>query len=409
MVSLRLLFLVAGVALASFYPFLSALLASRGFSPAQVGLATGLTSLAYTIAAPTWGHLGDVVLGRARALRIAAVGATVLFLGLLLPDVGQPLMVVILVGFFLFEAALGPLSDALAINALGDRQRDYPRIRVLTSVSFAIAVIVFGFLYDRTGFGPVPIVFGVAMLVVAVVAGRVPDAERLKLPARPATRRRGGGSFRLALAVQPRLGPLMVGFGLIHIGILAAFTFLSLRILDLGGEPSHIAFGSGLAATAEIPAMAVIGVVVARIGLRWLVIGGAAVYGTALVAWALLDSLAAIILVRGLTGVAFAAIAIGAVMAIGSLLPSRLQATGQGMFATVSFGIAAVVSSTIGGIVYSAGGHVPLFLGAAAVVVVGIAVTWRAIPGRGEVIEVPDLPEDAAEPDTSAAQGVVAA
>ena len=396
MLALRLLFFIAGGALASFYPFLSALLAGRGFSPVEIGAATALTSLAYTIAAPTWGHLGDVVLGRARALRIAAVGATVLFLGLLIPDVGQPLTVAILVGFFAFEAALGPLSDALAVNALGDRQRDYPRIRVLGSASFAIAVIVFGFVYDRTGFGLVPIIFGISMLGVALTAGRVPDVERLRMPVRQGRGgvrgRMGGASFRLALAVQPRLVPLMIGFGLIHVGILAAFTYLSLRILDLGGAPSHIALGSGMAATAEIPAMAAIGLVVARIGLRWLVVGGALVYGAALVAWALLDSLPAIIAVRGVTGVAFAAIAIGAVMAIGRLLPRGLQATGQGMFATVAFGIAAVIASSLGGIVYSVGGHVPLFVGAAGAVALGVAVIWRALPARHEEIDVPELP-----------------
>lgn len=407
MLSLRLLFFVAGGALASFYPFLSALLADRGFSPAEVGAATALTSLAYTVAAPTWGHLGDVVLGRSRALRIASVGATFVFLGLLIPDVSRPVTVAILVVFFLFEAALGPLSDALAVNALGDRRRDYPKIRVLTSVSFAVAVIAFGFLYDRVGFGLVPVMFGISMLGVALVAGRVPDAERLRMPTRQVAHRASGGSFRLALAVQPRLGPLLIGFGLVHVGILAAFTFLSLRILDLGGEPSHIALGSGLAATAEIPAMAAVGLIVGRVGLRWLIVGGAFAYGVALVAWALLDSILAIILVRGITGVAFAAIAIGAVMAIGNLLPSRLQATGQGMFATVAFGIAAVVASTLGGIVYSAGGHVPLFAGAAFVVAIGIVVIWRALPGRDETIAVPELPEDPGATAETAGEAVM--
>lgn len=406
MLSLRLLFFLAGGALASFYPFISAILASRGFSPGEVGAATALTSLAYAVAAPTWGHLADVVLGRARALRIASIGAIIVFLGLLIPEVGPVLTVAILVVFFLFEAALGPLSDALAVNALGDRRRDYPKVRVLTSVSFAVSVIALGFLYDRTGFGFVPIAFAIAMAGVAITAGRIPDAERLRVPRQrtaehgTSPRRQGrrrlpsGGSFRLALEVQPRLGPLLLGFGLVHVGILSAFTFLSLRILDLGGQPSQIALGSGLAATAEIPAMTVIGAVVARIGLRWLIVGGAAAYATALLCWAVLDSIPTIIAVRGLTGVAFAAISIGAVMAIGNLLPSRLQATGQGMFATVAFGLAAVIASSLGGIVYSLGGHVPLFVGGALVVAVGIVVIWRALPGRHHIVDVPRLPDE---------------
>ena len=275
---------------------------------------------------------------------------------------------------------------------------------MLTSVSFAATVIVLGFVYDRTGFGLVPIAFGFAMLGVALVAGRIPDGERLHVRS-GVTNRNGrrrftggwripsGGSFRLALQVQPRLGPLMIGLGLVHVGILAAFTFLPLRILDLGGEPSQIALGSGLAAAIEVPAMTVIGAVVSRIGLRALVVGGAAVYAVALVGWAGLDSIPAIIAVRAAVGVAFAAIAIGAVMAIGNLLPSRLQATGQGMFATVSFGLAAIVASSIGGIVYSAGGHAPLFLGGAVSVAAGGVVTWRALPGHREAIPVPELPD----------------
>lgn len=399
MLSLRILFFLAGGALASFYPFLSALLASRGFSPAEVGAATALTSLAYTVAAPVWGHLGDVVLGRARALRIASIAAAVVLLGLLIPDASAPFTVAILAVFFLFEAALGPLSDAVAINALGERLREFPKVRIVMSLSFSIAVVSLGLLYDRLGFALIPIAFAIAMTGVAWIAGRIPDAERLRMPSRAAGRRTAfrpsGGSFRLALAIQPRLRPLLLGLGLVHVGILSAFTFLSLRILDLGGRPSEIALGSGLAAAAEIPAMAVVGVVAARVGLRWLVAGGAAAYAVALVAWAVLDAIPAIIVVRGLTGVAFAAITIGAVMAIASLLPSRLQATGQGLFATVAFGLAAIVASAVGGVVYTAGGHVPLFLGSSVTVLVGIVVMWRALPARNETVRVPGIPEAA--------------
>ncbi len=395
MLALQTLFFLGGAVLATFYPFLSAILDSRGFTPAEIGAAIALTSLAYAVAAPLWGHLGDVVLGRSRALRIASLGAAVVFLALLLPGLGLIPTIAILVAFFLFEAALGPLSDALAVNALPDR-RQYPRVRILTSLSFAIAVIALGFVYDRTGFGPVPIVFAIAMAGVAVAAGRVPDAARLRLPAGMAAdgRRRRGGSFRLALSVQPRLAPLLLGLGLVHVGILAGFTFLALRILELGGQPSHLALGSGLAAAVEVPAIALVGVVAARIGLRRLIAVGAALYAAGLAAWAFVDAIAAIIAVRALTGVAFAAISIGAVMAIGALLPARLQATGQGMFATVAFGIAAVLAASVGGIVYTMGGHVTLFAAAALVTLTGTAVVWSALPGRDEEMVAPEFADD---------------
>src|SRR3989304_10495819 len=61
--------------------------------------------------------------------------------------------------FAAFESAFAPLSDAIAVNAVHDPRRDYARIRLLASLAFAVATIAAGFLYDRTGDGPAPLLF----------------------------------------------------------------------------------------------------------------------------------------------------------------------------------------------------------------------------------------------------------
>ncbi len=73
-----------------FFPFAAVILSTRGFSPAEIGLIQALSSAAFTIAVPAWGHLADVVLGRRNALVISALtgAAAVLAAGIADPRAG---------------------------------------------------------------------------------------------------------------------------------------------------------------------------------------------------------------------------------------------------------------------------------------------------------------------------------
>ena len=183
----------------------------------------------------------------------------------------------------------------------------------------------------------------------------------------------------LVLRTQPRLRGALLGLGLVHIGILAGFTFLALRLLELGGQPSDVALSAGISALAEIPAMALIPRIVRRTGTRALLAGGMILYAVVLVSWAFLADPSLIVATRLVSGLAFAAITIAAVMTIANLLPPELQATGQGLYQTVGFGAAAVLANAVGGVVFGLGGAMPLFLGCAVLALIGAAVVWRVV------------------------------
>ena len=100
MIALRVLNLAIGLAIGVFVPFISVILASRGFGPAQIGLVASLGALGFTIAVPVWGHLADVRLGRPRTLQVCAIGAGVAVV-LLLRDWSMAVVVL------LFVAVLG--------------------------------------------------------------------------------------------------------------------------------------------------------------------------------------------------------------------------------------------------------------------------------------------------------------
>lgn len=380
MAAIRLVFLLLGAAIGALFPFISVILAARGFDPAGIGVVTAASALAYSIAVPAWGHLGDVVLGRRRALiagSVLAAAALVVFgLPITALAVGATYVV-----FTLGQSGTGPLSDALAMNALARRGRgSYGDVRLLTSLSYAIVAILSGFVFDRSGYGPAPFAAAVLFVLLAVVTRLAPDAPRAVLAADGPRRR--GGSVRAAFAVAPRLPIVLAAIFLAFFGAITSFTFLPLRIQELGGSASDIALASGLSAAVEVPSFLLVGWLVRRVGLRAVFVASAGVYAVCLASYGLLDSPEPIILVRILSGVGWAGVTLSSVVAMALLLPASLQATGQALTATTTAGLGAMAAGLIGGLAYATVGPQALFIAMALSALAAIPVGWLVMPGR---------------------------
>jgi len=389
-IALRLVVLALGVALGVFYPFISVILASRGLGPAQIGLVASIGAVGFTLAVPAWGHIADVRLGRARTLQICAIGGAVAVGALLGP--WPPIVIALLFfAYWMFESSWQPLADALTVN-LVDRRR-YGRVRLLTSLSFAIASIAAGFLYDQAGFDAAYILAVAATLTIAVAATRVPDVGRADLEtpghgamtpghgaATPSRSRPWLGSAGVALRVAPRLGAVLVAVMLINITIISGFTYLPLRLADLGSPPSDVALSAGVSAMAEIPAMLVAARVAQWVGLRGMFVVSALIYGGVSASWIVLDSAPLIIATRLVSGVAFAWILVCVVLTIARLLPSELQATGQSLYQTFAFGLGAIVANLVGGVLYANIGHSAVFGLGLVLAILAATMGWFVFP-----------------------------
>ena len=182
--------------------------------------------------------------------------------------------------------------------------------------------------------------------------------------------------------MAPRLPGVLLAIGLIQVGIIGGFTFLAVRLQELGANPSAIALSSGISAAAEIPAFLVAGAVARRVGIRGLFAGSALLYSACFVSWMVIDVPALLIATRVLTGVSFAGISVAAVLTVAALLPDRLQATGQALYQTTAFGLAAIVANIAGGVVYGAAGPAAVFGLAAAAGLAAVVVGWVVLPTR---------------------------
>ena len=381
--SLRSLYLAVGASSGCFFPFLVVILAGRGFGPAEIGVATALGSVAYMGAVPVWGHLGDVTLGRARALQVGAVGAAAMVVLLVFP---APLVAIaiVVVAFNAFQSALQPLADTLALSNVRDRDRDYARIRLLSSLSFAVVSIACGVVYGAVGYWATAPFFAASAAWIVVSAIGLRDAGGHARPVASAAARSSRlGTTGEALGLQPRLPLVLLAIGLVHLGVLASFTYLPLRITDLGGGPEMVALTAGISALAEVPGLLVAGLVVTRIGLRGLFGVACVAYAACVASWLVIDVPEMIVATRAVTGFAYGGILVASALTIGSLLPARLQATGQALYQTVAFGIAAVIANLAGGLIYATAGPALLFA-LTAVAAVGAAIVGVAVfPPRG--------------------------
>lgn len=392
--TLRALFLVIGLWTAAIGPFISVILQQRGFDPAAIGLVSACAAIAVIVVVPVWGHLADVLVGRSQAFRIGLALAAGAAIALLLP---LPAVVVVLslASFALFIGLFNSLGDALAVDALSIPERQYGSLRALSSLSFAAGVIGVGFLYNWAGYGAASVVVLVWSAILFVLVGWVTDrthdpAFRLR-PADGLGRLSGRfGSVGRAFAVEPRLLGVLAAFTLAYAGVQGAVTFVSIRIVELGGHPSDVALTFGISALAEVPGLVVASWLGRRIGLRALTAASLIGFGLCIASWAFLPSPDAINATRLLTGLCYGSFTAARVLLVNRLLPAPLQATGQGLVQAATVGVGTVVGTALGGIAYGSLGPAGFFLGAALAAIGG--GIWTALALAGPLDEgVPSL------------------
>ena len=403
---LRILYLANGAVYGTFYAFVPVILTWHGFDAPLVAICGSLGSLAFWLALPVWGHLGDAVVGTRRALQLAAIPAAVLVLGLALPLPVLPILLLCVAGSAT-GGAISALTDAQAVSGLADPQREYGRLRMLGSLGGGVFAIVSGVLYDHTGYVVAPVAGALTTIAIAFIAVRIPQGHGGRTPAEkavtvagtgkpaqanprpsgPATASGHGrfGSVSDALNGRPRLIAILIGCLGIFIGIMGGGTFITLRLQALGGGPSTIGFANGLGASAEVPGMILASWLAVRYGIRPVLgvsaLGLAMVFGT----WALVTEPLVITATKMVAGLFFAGVTVSFVITMATILPQRLVSTGQTLYQSVAFGAAAVLSNLAGAFIYKLGGTEVVFWFLAAATAVGGVISVLALPAHTRV------------------------
>ncbi|MFM7718766.1 MAG: MFS transporter [Actinomycetota bacterium] len=373
--SIQGLFLLFGVAIAAFFPFLAPFLSERGVRPDDIGIVVAAMALARVVANPIWGHLSDTSIGRKRALQIGLVLSAVFAVAIWASGGSFAALLATAVLFAGVGGAVGPNIDAMAIAHLGeDRMHEYGRIRGWESLVYGITALVLGVVLDRVGVDAGMLVYAVACLVMLgwSTTFRVPQVRHEGTHGR-------AGAVGTVLRGNPRFLAFLGATLLLWFGFSGAWNFIGLKILDEGGGASLIGLGAGLGGLIELPMMRSSSNLSERFGVRAVFVAGCSCYAVGFLLWGLIEDPTIVSILTFLEGVAFALVFTMSVVIVGKLVQPSLYSTGQAITATVGFGIAPVLGGLVGGWVYAHLGPQTLYLAASAIAAIAAVVAHRAL------------------------------
>jgi len=368
---MRSLYFTYYLGIGLFLPYLGLYFRAIHFSGAQIGLAASLIPLAGGLLPPFWGMLSDRYALR-KPILAGALAAAALF-ALLVPLAGSYLALLpLILGMAVALSPVVPLADATTLEWLRRHGGSYGNIRIFGSIGFLFSTVAAGSLFDGRRilwlFALYSACLGATFLVSLLSPGQ-------KTAARPS----GGEGLRVVLGDRTLVLFLlctMVGYG-----TAAAYnTFFPLYLKDLGAGTRAVGIASGIATASELPAMWLAGRLMARIGVRSVLLLGLAASVVRWLAYALIADWRLALPFQLLHGATFALFYVAGVTFVDMRVPAHLRATGQTLFNGAAFGLGLVVQSNLYGLIYDRAHAHGVYLVAAALAALALLAMARCVP-----------------------------
>ncbi|WP_257456300.1 MFS transporter [Archangium lipolyticum] len=362
-----LYFSVTGIVL----PFLPAYLKSLALSVTQVGLLLCLSPLLALGAPHFWAHLADRTGRPSRVLTVLAAGMCAGFSPLLFVD-RFPALVLTFTGYAFFASSITPLVDSLALQHVARAGGSYAHLRLFGSLGFVLSSTLFGLLVDSVGRATVlaPVAL-LAMLTLWSLTLRDPEG-----PTKSTLHPLSG----LKLLADRDLRWLLAASALHWIACAPYHGTFSIFVGSLGLPPSVVGLSAALGVAAELGVMLLYPRAAERISPRHLLALAFAVSALRWAGLAMTTSAPVIATLSLLHGMTFGAFYVAAIAFVARRVPPHLRASGQGLFAAVTFGVGGLVGYASAGAGYDwLGGH-RLFAVASVLELAAAAIVLRITP-----------------------------
>lgn len=361
-------------AVAAYTPYLGLYLRAIHLDGARIGLIASLAPFIAVLAPPLWGTISDRFGWRQRLLTLSLLTAA-----LIAPTVALAHSFVALLaligGLGVALSATAPLADATTLDWLRRHGGSYGAVRVYGSFGYMVVSLVVGSLYAGPGLQRLFPLYGSLLFVTFLVSLTAPRQRDDVVLVR-------GEGISVLLRDRGLLAFLLLCA--LGYGTYAAYnTFFALYVKGLGADTHVVGVATALASASELPIMALAGPVMARIGVKALLLLGLGAACARWTAYGLLHDYRIAVAVGLLHGVSFAGFYVAGVTLIDRRVPARLRATGQTLFNGATFGLGSVVGSNLFGALYDylhANGMFLVAAGVCAIAIVGLALF---VPSEG--------------------------
>lgn len=338
--SLRLVYLWYFFGSASYITFAVLYWRSAHLNGAQIGLIASIGPLAGLTMQPIWGLLSDRY-----GLRGRLLGAGLLLSALLAPAIllaHQFVAILLLVvGLAATLSPVIPLADATTLEWTRREGSTYGAIRVFGSFGFVVGSLAAGPLLAGGRIGLLFPVFAISLALAFLAALFAP---RQNAPTR-ARHVEGIGSLLRRRHIVLFLILAGIGFG-----TAASYnTFFALYMHDLGAGTGIIGVAAALASTSELPVMAYSGRLVARLGVKRLLMVGLGAGAARWFWYGLVHDYRLALAAQIFHGLSFAASYVAGITYMDLHVPAHLRSTGQTLFYGATFGIGTIAGANLFG------------------------------------------------------------
>jgi PPP family 3-phenylpropionic acid transporter len=364
-------------------PYLPLYLKARGFTPSRIGVLLGVVEIAGFAGPLLVSRLADRLtaergFGAAyRALLAAsiAVAAIALVPLELTSRFGIAAVLMALLGFTFRSTS--PLLDSAVGRLLPDPARQYGTFRAAGSIGFIIMSLLlqFGGLISSESSRSILLAFVVTVLPAFAAALFLPAVPRARGPRSSMSLRRARVFDRSFWAV---IGIVFLG----RFAMGAYYSFFSLYLQDsfrgtaAGFAGSGVSLMWALGAVAEIAPLWLSGRLIARWGLRLVLLVSLAAISLRLSLFVLAPTLGLIALAQLLHAFTFGTFHPAAVAYVNTKIPAEHRGLGMAIYTAVGIGLASFSASVAGGYVVEAFGYRALFVSYAVIPLAAIAVLF---------------------------------
>ena len=322
-------------------PYASLFFLDRGFSVIEIAVLMSMLQITRIVGPFSWGWLSDYLSDRIRIIRFCACLAAVIFLCIFFLQS----YIAFFIWMFVLHTILSslmPLGESATVHALfkdNSFDKRYGRLRLWGSIGFIAMVLFAGELFQRKGIELYPIVGAVILTFLALITFRLhePKMERRKMVK---------GELLIVLFNPDVRWFLLSGFFMVFAHA-ALYVFYSLYLADLGYDKFQIGLFWALGVGAEVIFFYFQSKVLSRLDAEVVlqIAFGIGVFRFILIAffpvtWVL-------ILAQLMHAGTFGAHHSAATKLLQRWFTGPLQARGQALMATVSYGL----GGTLGGLV----------------------------------------------------------
>ena len=291
---------------------------------------------------------------RAAVVRLAAVLGPVA-VGLVLVGLSLASLPLTALGcgaYAVVAAPVGPMSDALALGALGGDSAAYGAIRRWGSLGYLLGSLLGGVLLAQLGLSPLWLVFA-GTLAVAAVAFALPEAPGHRAqPLLPALRMLAGNTCLMGILVA----------GALHFSAhVATASYLSVHMAAQGLDTSWTGVALGAGVAVEIGVMSLGARLLGRLGPRAMLQGAMALAVLRWVGMATVDSGPAMVLLQASHGLTFGGFWLASVAMVDARTPPALRASSQALLSAAVAGVGALMGMVGAPLVAEAAGTWAVF------------------------------------------------